>query len=83
MRLVYLWCFSKSDDRFEVAKPYMVMKRRKGCNTAHSREKKETWKLINDELNRRKKEPTGRMTEEGLKNPQRSMLCYKLNDLEQ
>jgi hypothetical protein len=34
--------FSKSDDRFEVAKPYMVMRRRKGCSTAHATEKEKT-----------------------------------------
>ena len=56
--------FSKSDDRFEVAKPYMVIKRRKGCSTAHVTEKEETWKQINDDMNRRKKEPTGRREEE-------------------
>ena len=34
--------FLKSNDRFEVAKPYMVMMRRKGCSTAHATEKEET-----------------------------------------
>lgn len=33
--------FSKSDDRFEVAKPYLVM-RRKGCGTARATEKEKT-----------------------------------------
>jgi hypothetical protein len=31
-----------ADDRFGVAKPYMVLKRRKGCSTAHATEKEET-----------------------------------------
>ena len=30
-----------ADDRFGVAKPYMVM-RRKGCGTAHTTEKEKT-----------------------------------------
>ena len=42
----------------------MVIKRRKGCSTAHVTEKEETWKQINDDMNRRKKEPTGRREEE-------------------
>lgn len=42
-----------SDDRFEVAKPYMVIKRRNGCGTAHATEKEDTWKQINDDMNRR------------------------------
>lgn len=33
--------FSKSDDRFWVAKPYMVM-RRKGCGTTRTTEKEKT-----------------------------------------
>ena len=44
--------FSMSDDRFEVAKPYMVIKRRKGCSTAHTIEKEKTRKQINDDMNR-------------------------------
>ena len=44
--------FPKSDDRFEVAKPYMVIKRRKGCSTAHTIEKEKTRKQINDDMNR-------------------------------
>lgn len=33
---------SESNDRFEVAKPYMVMRRRKRCSTAHTTEKEKT-----------------------------------------
>lgn len=71
--------FSMSDDRFGVAKPYMVMKRRKGCSTAHATEKEDTWKQINDDMNRRGKEPTGRGTEEGLKNPERKIDLKRYN----
>jgi hypothetical protein len=55
-----------------VAKPYMVI-RRKGCGTAHTIEKEKTRKQINDDMNRRGKEPTGRRVEEGLKNPERKI----------
>ena len=33
----------------------MVLKRRKGCSTAHATEKEETWKQINDDMNRKEK----------------------------
>lgn len=69
-----------TDDRFGVAKPYMVM-RRKGCGTASATEKEKTRKQKKDKMNRREKLPTGRREEEWkkkLQNILNEITCHTL-----